>query len=150
MRWASTGPTPGSASSWSRVAVLRLTTVLDAVPGLARVVAPGGFVGSGGAGRPTTICSPSVTWRARLRVVRSTPGSGPPARASTSATREPVDARTRPGRRTLPATYTTRSGWPVELAAPGDWLVPGGWLVPEGWLVADSWLGSGDGLAPGD
>src|SRR5215207_3729587 len=56
---------------------------------------------------PTRICSPSVTGRARLRVVRSTPGSAPPAIARTSATREPGFARTRPGRRTLPATWTT-------------------------------------------
>src|SRR5690242_9166953 len=139
MRWARTGPTPGRASSWARVAVLRLTGSVDAALGVDEVVVPGGLVGGGWVGRPTLICSPSVIWRARLRVVRSTPGSGPPARASTSATREPVGARTSPGRRTLPATYTTRRGWPGELAAPGDWLVPGGWLVAEGWLVADSW-----------
>src|SRR5690349_11042589 len=105
MRWARTGPTPGRVSSWSTVAVLRSTVLPGADVGALVVEVAGGLGGGGWVGRPTLICSPSVTGRARLRVVRSTPRRGPPARVSTSATREPGGAWTRPGRRTFPATY---------------------------------------------
>src|SRR4051812_5071911 len=103
IRWARTGPTPGRASNWGAVAVLRLSGV---VGGWALSGVPVEVVGW--VGRPTTICSPSVSWRARLRELRSTPRRGPPARVRASATREPVGARIRPGRWTLPATWTTR------------------------------------------
>src|SRR4029450_6356731 len=70
-----------------------------------------------------------------LTVERSTPGSAPPAAAMTSATRAPAFARTRPGLRTFPATWTTTSldGLDVVPAATGlpatglpDMIPPGG------------------------
>ena len=74
---------------------------------------------------PTTICSPSVTGRARLRLSVRTPGRAPPAASSASTTREPAGSTAMPGRRTLPTTSTTTSPvGPPTVAAPVPAAVP--------------------------
>ena len=60
-----------------------------------------------GVAMPTTICSPSTMWRARLRPTVSAPLSGPPAADIASATRAPGSSVTRPGCCTSPTTLTT-------------------------------------------
>src|SRR5689334_6597425 len=131
MRWARTGPTPGSWSSCSAVAVLRSTGVPGAAePGGGR---PGGGVPGAGEGRrtPTGICSPSTSLRARLRVPVPAPGRTPPAALMASSTREPDGRVTTPGCLTLPRTWTTTDA---------------GFAAPAGTAPDD---GPGDGAAAG-
>src|SRR6266508_3419174 len=98
IRAASTGPTPGRASSCASVAVFRLTGPVGGTPPPAS---------AGGGVPPTTTSSPSVSLRARLTYDRSVPGSTPPAASIASATRDPAGSVTRPGCRTRPLTATT-------------------------------------------
>src|SRR4029077_11112937 len=123
MAAAVTGPTPGRASNCCTVAVFRLTTSdrvglsgRDALPG-----GPGAAVpeltelpNTGGCpligAIPTTICSPSSTWRAILSPVVSAPSVVPPAAFSASAIRAPGANVTKPGVWTRPTTLTT-TGW---------------------------------------
>lgn len=125
-----TGPTPGSASRAAASAVLRSTRPpagpppagtppADPAPAPGALDAPGTGMTSPGLG--TTICSPSVTMRARLRWFRSAEGFVPPAAPTASRTLEPVERRTTPGRRTCPTTWTSTSLAVVGAAdAPGE------------------------------
>src|SRR3954465_10778118 len=107
MAWAVTGPTSGSASNSSAVALLRFTKApRPAAPAPAAPAADDPETVSGGRGAPTTICSPSTSTRARLRPDRSAPGRGPPAAAIASTTREPAGRSSTPGWRTFPVTST--------------------------------------------
>ena len=88
------------------------------VPELTELPSAGGC--PAGAGIPTTICSPSPTWRARFRPMVSAPSSAPPAAETASAIRAPGARVTRPGAWTNPTTLTTTGcpGSPAG-AAPG-------------------------------
>src|SRR4051794_10929984 len=103
IRWASTGPIPGSASRSATVAVLRSTGPAAAAPEGPAPDAPA----PDDPGVPTAICCPSETTAARLTAEASVPGTSPPAAATASATREPVGTVTRPGWTTRPTTETT-------------------------------------------
>ncbi len=125
---AVTGPTSGSASSSTSVAVLRLTRATGApAVGTADAASPVG------AGTPTRICSPSTSSRARFSDARSTPGRAPPAALIASTTREPASSTAMPGRRTFPATSTVTV---PEVAAPEP--------------VAPAGVGAGDAGSVGD
>jgi hypothetical protein len=111
-----TGPTPGSVSRAAASAVLRSTRPPAAPPPAGAppadpVPAPGApdapATGMTSPGLGTTICSPSVTTRARLRWFRSAEGFAPPAAPTASRTLEPAGRRTTPGRRTCPTTWTS-------------------------------------------
>ena len=101
IRWASTGPMPGRASSASTVAVLRSTGPLGTVAGAGW---PGGSGGAGGgdrAGGPprrrTTSCSPSTSRRARLTLAGRASGGGAAGRRDRVADPGP-DGQLRPDR----------------------------------------------------
>src|SRR3954469_3424908 len=111
---AVTGPTPGSVSSSSSVAVLSETGAA-AAPG-----APPPAAGAPTWPRVgTTTCSPSTSGAARFTCARSAFLVAPPARMTASAIREPCASRYRPGRRTAPTTSTTTraDGRPVTPAS---------------------------------
>ena len=120
---AVTGPMPGSVSSSAWSAVLRSTLAGAAGRRAGQGRWTAGRPGRGrGTSRPTTICSPSTSGRARLRPAVSTPGRAPPAAARASITRDPGGSSTIPGRRTLPATSTTRpSTRPMRRRARHRW-----------------------------
>ena len=119
------GPTRGSSCNCSEVAVFR--SITDAAEPEAAAAAAAGAVaadeppaspsaadcpprcgaGPAPAAGPTTTCSPSLTRLARFRLSSEVPGTGPPAAASASATREPAGSVTIPGCVTAPATWTT-------------------------------------------
>src|SRR5204863_379844 len=82
------------------------------------------------AGMPTAICSPSPRRRARLRVVRSTPGCGPPAARTASSTREPSGRWTSPGWTTRPVTLTT-----IEVGGSGSDGLGEAWASGELWTT---------------
>jgi hypothetical protein len=120
---AITGPTPGRVSNCCTVAVFRLiicagpplagrdaelvgTGAVD--PGLTELPNTAGWPLTGAS--PTTICSPSSTWRAILSPMVSAPSVVPPAAFSASAIRAPGASVTSPGVCTRPTTLTT-TGW---------------------------------------
>jgi len=144
MRWASTGPTPGSPSSWSSVAVLRSTSPPPPAPPPPPEGAPGPAAVPPRPVTPTSTCSPSVSSRAKLMVVRSTPGKTPPAAASASATLDPGGSRTSPGRRTRPATWTTTSAAPTAADPLGAPEAAGVATTPWVWIG----IGPGDSASP--
>src|SRR3954463_659248 len=125
MRWARTGPTPGSWSSWVAVAVLRSIGAPGAGAPGGPAGAVGGTAGTGVASTPPRICSPSTTFRARLRVPVFAPGRAPPAALIASMTRAPAGRLTTPGWRTFPPTSTTSvvaeglGGGPADASAAG-------------------------------
>ena len=98
---AVTGPTPGSVSSSSTVAVFRSTKAAEpegfsadegsAVDdaGSDTIELPISTGRPGGAPIPTTICSPSVTRLAMFSPITSAPSTVPPAASSASAIRAP-------------------------------------------------------------
>jgi hypothetical protein len=148
MAAAVAGPTPGSASSSSAVAVLRsigpdVVGTPDEPPPLPVAPPPSG-ASVGGASSPirgTNRRWPSATGAARLSRSRSASGAGPPAASNTSATRAPGASRWRPGRTTAPAACTTISPVVVELVAPAGDVV-----TAEESVTADA--ANGDGAAP--
>ena len=100
---AVTGPMPGSSSSWSTVAIARLTFAPATVPPTVAAVPVGPR-------RGTITCCPSARGAARLTADRSARRVGPPARVTASATREPSLNRKSPGRWTAPTTWTNSVG----------------------------------------
>src|SRR6266540_190367 len=120
---AVTGPTPGRVSSWASSAVLMLTSVVG--PPVADDEGAAEAATPGTAGPPTTICSPSTSTRAWLRVLRSTPRRTPPAASIASTTREPALSTTIPGWRTAPATSTTTDAGDASAVAAAESVAPG-------------------------
>ena len=78
---------------------------------------------AGRRGDRTTTCSPSTSGRARLTLAVAAAAVAPPAAATASATRDPAGSRTRPGRCTAPATWTTTSAGRCALP-PGRCATP--------------------------
>ena len=120
IRWASTGPTPGSASSWATVAVFRSTGPGRRRPAPRPPDAGRRAPAAGPAprrGSPITSCSPSASLRARFTVTGSTPaqhatggghrivhpGTGrQPVHAGMPHLADHVDHQQRPTRRSTP------------------------------------------------
>src|SRR6266571_6898117 len=96
--WANAAVKPGTASSSSRVAWLRLTGTM---------VVPEAVLANG-----TLICSPSLSRPARLGARdMSASALNPPAAAMASKTRSPRGRRYRPGFSTAPTMSTNSPGW---------------------------------------
>src|SRR3954447_22496372 len=118
--WTVAGPTPGSVSSCSGVAVLRLTgaaagaapdapeTPPAVPPAAARPPAAGTLVR---ARSGTTIWRPSSSLAARLTPARSARPLAPPARSTASATRAPAASPETPG---LPTARAPPRREPVD------------------------------------
>ena len=138
MRWARTGPTPGSVSSVATSAVLRGTSTVP-VPAVPRPPLPRpGPVQPGPRRRHRRPRDPGPPVRApapahrRRGPARGSPERGQrwasvhrPRRAA-SATRDPAASRRTPGRRTCPTTCTTTAapGVPVTVGAPPRVTMP--------------------------
>src|SRR4051794_17226619 len=102
IRWARTGPMPGSASRSATVAAFRSSTPPLPIPAVS-----GGPLGAAAPGTPTAICWPSVSTAAALTEAGSASGNRPPTALRASATRDPDGSVTRPGAATWPITDTT-------------------------------------------
>src|SRR5262245_6417563 len=113
------GPIPGSASSCSSVAALSETGPLDPELDPAPAAPRTG----------TTTCCPSASGAARFTPIRAARRVTPPAAATASATRDPVETLYRPGLRTAPTTSTTtRCGFAAAFRT--GVYVRGGVLLP--------------------
>src|SRR5215218_4196560 len=115
MRPAVTSPTPGRVSSCSTVAVLR-SSGADGVPRRSTGVRWEGRRRIAGAGDEDLLAVGELA--GEVDASRSAPEVAPPAARMASCTRLPAGSRTRPGRRTWPATWTAT--WPVGFDEPPE------------------------------